>query len=306
MQSGPEPINAHITDQYIRFCDKYLYNPYPATSWRLCQYAIYLAREEKVPETIQNYVSTIRMLHQVNNLHIDDTHHIHLTKINEALKKDCKKPVRQASPMTHEILRQLFPDVNFACELEAVAWVSLLVGFSLVLRVSNLGPPSHNKFNRDMNLVRHDLQSYQERLTLNIRWAKNIQHRNRHMVCPLIPAKDPRICPECWVCRMIKLIPAHQDELFFLVRDKGTRLALSSPQISRLLKKWCKAAGLDATKYMPNCLRRGGLTWAHQANLSGETLQILGGWVSHAYKRYIEHDFDSRIESGKRMAQVEV
>ena len=38
----------------------------------------------------------------------------------------------------------------------------------------------------------------------------------------------------------------------------------------------------------------------------GETLQALGGWASDAYKRYIEHDFDSRIEADKRMASLDL
>ena len=126
------------------------------------------------------------------------------------------------------------------------------------------------------------------------------------MLCPLIPSSDPCICPERWVARMIKIIPAHASEPFFLVRENRDRFPLTSRQVGRLLKQWCKSAGLDLARLTPHGLRRGGLTWAHRAKVSSESLQVLGGWASNAYKRYIEHDFESRLETGKKMAQMEL
>ena len=106
---------------------------------------------------------------------------------------------------------------------------------------------------------------------------------------------------------MVKLIPAGDQESLFLVRDPAQgRLPLSHKQIARLLSKWSKKVGLDPSKLTPHCLRRGGLNWAHKAKLTGETLQVLGGWASEAYKRYIDHDFHSRVEAGKQMANLKL
>ena len=48
---------------YLRFCDDFNYVAFPATEWQIVQYAMYLANESKRPETIQNYVGTVRVLH---------------------------------------------------------------------------------------------------------------------------------------------------------------------------------------------------------------------------------------------------
>ena len=101
---------------------------------------------------------------------------------------------------------------------------------------------------------------------------------------------------------MCQIIPAAPHEPLFLVRENQFRYPLTAGQVNRLLKKWTKAAGLESHRYTGHCLRRGGLNWAHQARLTGETLQILGGWGSRAYLRYIDLDFDCRAKAGKHMA----
>ena len=40
--------------------------------------------------------------------------------------------------------------------------------------------------------------------------------------------------------------------------------------------------------YSGHSFRRGAATWAQQAGISGEDIQLLGRWTSDAYKRYIE------------------
>ena len=289
---------------YLQFCQTYRYEPYPATEWRYCQYAVYLHEQDKVPETIQNYVGTIRVLHKMQNLYAPTATQIHYKKLVEYFKKQCTKPVKQAQAMTHDILRQIFPHVKFQVELEAVSWVSMLVAFNLVLRVSNIGPPTRGSFSAEHNLIRGDLMLKQGHLTLKVRWAKNLQHRNQILYCPLIPSEDRRLCPITWVRKMVKIVPAGENEPFFLVRQGNQRHPLTSKQVGRIMKEWCKRSGLDPGSLTPHALRRGGLTWGHRAKLSGETLQILGGWASEAYKRYIEYDFESRVQSAKIMAEM--
>ena len=41
--------------------------------------------------------------------------------------------------------------------------------------------------------------------------------------------------------------------------------------------------------------RRGGATWAFQAGIPGELIQICGDWASDAYKRYLEFSMDDKL-----------
>ena len=289
---------------YLRFCKEYMFRPFPADEWRYCQFAQFLSAEHKEFGTIQNYCSSVRTLHRLQGLPVPETDQIHYSKTIQCFKKARKTPVKQATPMTHETLLQLFQHVNLTQELEAVAWVAVLVGFCLILRVSNLGPVSRNKFDPDKNFVRGDLQYKQGFYTLSVHWSKTIQYKNKVLEAPLVPAKNKAICPQHWVTKMIKLIPAHEAEPLFLVRSRKGRSALTSNQVRRLLKKWCQAAGLDHQKLTPRCLRRGGLNWGHQAKLTGEALKLLGDWGSMAYLRYIDQDFEARLKTGKQMAKI--
>ena len=102
-------------------------------SHQYCQYAQFLNLENKKPGTVQNYTSTIQVLHRLQGWQAPVPSQIHFKKLIECFKKERKEPVKQAEPMTHLVLKQLFEQVDLTSELEAVAWVSVLVGFCLLL-----------------------------------------------------------------------------------------------------------------------------------------------------------------------------
>ena len=133
--------------------------------------------------------------------------------------------------------------------------------------------------------------------------VKTIQFHNKVVWALIIPAVDPEICPQTWMRRMIRNVPADAQEPLFLVRLDGDRVPLTSRNVGVLLKEWCESAGIDPKPLTGHCLRRGGLTWAHDSKLTGESLKILGDWASTAYLRYIDVDFQDRLKSGHRMAQ---
>ena len=189
----------------------------------------------------------------------------------QGLRKERKTPVRQAAPIGHHNLLSIFQQVNLNNELEVVTWVLLLVGFSLVLRVLNLGPVSRDKFDPEKNFCRSDLVFKQGYWILQVKWSKTIQFRNKVLEAPLVPSHVKQICPQYWVMRMVKLIPAGPREPLFLVCDGHNRYPLTSGQVNRLLNKWCTAVGLDAKLFTGHCLRRGGLTFAHKAKLTNES-----------------------------------
>ena len=89
-------------------------------------------------------------------------------------------------------------------------------------------------------------------------------------------------------------------EPFFLVREGKNRFPLTAGQVNRIIKLWCERGDIEGN-FSPHCLQRGGLTWAHKAKLTGEYLQILGDWVSKAYLRYLDIDFQSRVKSAMIM-----
>ena len=171
--------------------------------------------------------------------------------------------------------------------------MAVLVAFTLILRVSNIGPAARKDFNSHQHFLRSDLVLKEGIWTLGVRWSKTIQFRNKILWALIVPSQDKRICPHTWMQRMIRIIPAADHEPLFLVRDKDGCNPLTTGQVGRLLKEWSKKAGITDKRLTPHCLRRGGLMWVHKCKLTGESLQILGDWASRAYLRYIDLDFQS-------------
>ena len=110
--------------------------------WRYAQFVQHLYWQDKVPDTCDNYVSTVRTLHRLQGLRCPEKGQIHYKLISQGLHRQCKKPVQQAEPMNHDVLLKIYEQVDFSEELQAVTWTAVLVAYTLILRVSNIGPPA--------------------------------------------------------------------------------------------------------------------------------------------------------------------
>ena len=148
MVSAKGTRSNHITHQksYYDFCEEYAFQPFPADEWRYVQYGQYLAWKNKVPETVDNYVGTVRVMHRLIGEKAPMPKQVHYMYFSEGLKKLNTRPVRQAAAMTHDILRRISKVVDYSRELHVVAFISLLVAFTMVLRVCNIGPPTRALF----------------------------------------------------------------------------------------------------------------------------------------------------------------
>ena len=183
-----------------------------------------------------NYVSTVRTLHKLRGLRCPEKAQIHYRLISNGLRRQSDRPVKQADALNHDLLLQFFEQVNFAEELEAVVWVAVLVGFTLILRVSNIGPPARKDFNPKQHFLRSDLIIKEGVPTMAVRWSKTIQYRNKILWVPLIPSQNSRLCAQTWVNKMIRLIPVQPHEPFFLVREGKNRFPLTAGQVNSIIK----------------------------------------------------------------------
>ena len=65
------------------------------------------------------------------------------------LKRIMTHEVKQAEPVTPELLLKLSKVVNYRDKVEIVAWTALLLGFYMFLRKSNLVPDTMDGFDRN-------------------------------------------------------------------------------------------------------------------------------------------------------------
>ena len=222
------------------------------------------------------------------------------------LKRIMPHAVKQAKPIMPELLLKISKVVNYRDQVEMVAWVGVILGFYMFLRKSNLVPDTMDTFNKEQQFYRADINllGLDKAMMFEIRWSKTIQHKQKILRLPVLPAKNKAICPVFWVHYMVSGIPAQPQDPVVSIKAPGTTLALSANQLIYTLRKWLILTGQDATAFSLHSLRRGGATFAYQSNMEGEMIKLLGDWASDTYKRYIDISMDKRYDSMKLFVEA--
>lgn len=290
---------------YYEFCDKYAVQTVPASAHQVTRYAIYLHLIKKLaPDTINNYVSAVRTLHELCEVSAPDmTGYLHHT-VMKGIKSRHKKPTKQATPINPWIFQRIARFVDYSNMLELVAWVACLMGFHLLLRASNITSPSTKVFDPSINLTRGDFRMHQNILMAHIKWTKTIQFHEKKLLIPVIPFADEAISAVKWFEYMVELIPASPQDPAFAVPAKGRLFPLSYSQLSRLLKKWTSAAGMQAGSFSSHCLRRGGATWLKRNKISDSVIQVMGDWRTQSFLKYIDSALETRIDAMVKFINV--
>lgn len=271
--------------------------PFPASDLQIRRYAQHLAATLKSAATIDNYISGVRTFHMI----LDQlpppkpSESFMLNQTLRGIRVLLARPVRQAAPLTPELLVNMFRFVNVKSQQQLVAWVAILLGFHMMLRKSNLVPDT--KFQEGKQLSRKSITISDKALLIEITWSKTIQYKQKKFIIPLIPLPDFRICPYYWVNFMINAIPAHAEDPALCYVKKGTRQPLTYSQLSKWLKLWVAAVGENPKEFSTHSMRVGGATFAFDSDIPGQTIQILGGWASQAYLRYLQLSLDKRVDS---------
>lgn len=284
---------------YSRFCEFYGFKMFPASAWQMVRYARYIANTVVSYDTVLNYISGVRKLHELGGFETPSAGEPNLKHILRAIRLELVHPVRQAEPMTPSMLRAIYNHVDLSSVTDIVCYTALLVGFYLFLRKSNLVPESRTSFNPKKQLTRADVQIGENMVLVIIKWSKTIQYQEKELLLPLLPAKDKSLCPVFWVKLMFKKVRLNGDKpLFSLYEEKGEgTVPLTYDQLGSKLKYWVEKTGTSSQRYTLHGLRKGGACHALEVGLVGEDLKILGDWASEAYMRYLDLSLQRRVDN---------
>ena len=81
------------------------------------------------------------------------------TYMAKALKRVLAHPIKQAAPMTPEILKHISRTINITDQVQLVSWTAILLGFIMFLRASNLVPDSMDSVAPDKQLTRNAIRT---------------------------------------------------------------------------------------------------------------------------------------------------
>ena len=259
-QSVKESTKKNLLTQlnaYQKFCNRYRLQYFPCNTHQLCRFGQHLSESLESPDSIGNYISGIRTCMAMWGLDIPDAADRQMKMFITGLKKAMPHAIKQAEPITPHILLKLSKVVNYKDQVEMVAWTVLLMGFYMFLRKSNLVPDTMTSFNKDQQFCRSDinLMGPDKAMMVEIRWSKTIQHKQKILRLPILPANNKAICPVFWVHYMVSRISAAPHDPAFSLTSAAQGLALSYNQLIYRFRKWLKLINLDDSIFSLHSLR---------------------------------------------------
>jgi hypothetical protein len=284
-------------DSYLAFCAYMGYSPVPTTSDILCRYVALLARTLKF-SSVKQYLNIVRLLHLEWGLQNPMLGNFALQCVLKGLRRTAGDTPVQKLPITPELLLKILSCLDLSSSLDAGVWGAGLLMFFGLLRRGNVLSDSAAGFDCSKHLRRRDIRFHHGGLTVEIRYSKTIQCRERLICVPLTRMRESVLCPVQAIFKALSMTPTASPDgpAFMILSPKGPRPLTSKMFVGRI-RQCLVSRGLEAHRYAGHSYRRGGASFGYKIGLSVETVRQLGDWRSNAYMNYIELSLDTRSQA---------
>ena len=212
----------------------------------------------KSPQTVQNYISGVRVLHLLSDQPLD-------AFVSPDLKLTLKGVLRiklhqpcQAQPVTLDMLLAMEEFVDKSSPTEVVLWTAILIAFFCLLRKSNYVVDTEKDFDSRKQLCRRDVSVGQDCLLVDIKWSKTIQFGQHSFQIPVLAIPESKLCPVALYRRMIQIVKAGPEDPAFCLQGKQGPQPVRYALLQSYLKGLVRLAGWDPYAFSSHSLRRGG------------------------------------------------
>ena len=144
-ESTKKNLLTHLS-AYQKFCERYQLQYFPCNNRQLCRFRQHLHRTFESPESIGNYLLGMHTMLALVGKEVPDIKDKQMQMFSMGLKRVMQHVVKQAKPITPQILVRMSKVVKYADKVEVIAWTAVLLGFYMFLRKSNLVPEAMDKF----------------------------------------------------------------------------------------------------------------------------------------------------------------
>ena len=280
-------------NRYFEFCNFNRMKPFPATEFKICKFATFLAGSMKTVNSIKSYCYTICEESELCGFR-PVVRGLKYYKAITGIKNRLHHRVKRAQPMTVALLEKIEQLVDVQDQKELVVWTAMVTGFHMVLRKSNLVPIKrvHDEVH---NIVRSDVRYAEGIMVILVRWSKTNQDGQYLNQVPLVAKPHSAICLLDCLLYMIETIPATGfHNLFSYHGDKGV-VPITYHDLMVYMHRWLSLIGENEKEYSSHSLRRGGTSHAYKAQVPESDIQRMGHWRSQCFRNYIHDDMENRI-----------
>lgn len=266
--------------RFRSWCDAEGFPSLPADPRTVARYASARARQGKKISHIRRELAAVAFHHKQAG-HPSPTSHEAVKATVAGIAREHGSLVTQAPPILVSDLRAMVG----ACDLNTNRGTRdaavLLLGFTMALRRSELVA---------LNIA--DLEIRERGVVATIRHSKN-DKLGVGMRKAVLLAEDPTMCATLAVKRWLRISKRFEGPLFTTIvhGDHVRQQRLSAQSVSRIVKRYAKAAGLEEMGFSAHSLRAGFVTSAAQAGKTLATIQqqtghrsvnVLMGYVRRA------------------------
>lgn len=285
---------------YHKFCEKFERHEWPTSTETLCLFAQHLAKKFRSVDSIEHYLQGVKKLHLYAGEQPPDLKSFHLQLTIKGLRRTLRHRIRQAKPITPEILLAINKTLDMSDSTNVVLWAAFLTAFFLLLRKSNIVPLNRHSFDPGKQLSRGQIKVSDKHVRVKIDWSKTIQFRERSVSFKMRRIKNSPLCPVKAFKQMLRRVPANKSAPCFVCADG---LPLSYNMFNYRLKKALKQCGKKYKRFSAHSFRHGGLTWGYKMGVERKMLQAMGDWKSSCFERYLAFSKELRYGAHKKFVK---
>lgn len=282
--------------QYLQFCLQYNLQPVPASDLQIRRYIAFLSTRI-APGSIKVYLAAVRALH----VNIGLEFHAHLHPLCQVMVRGLVKngaPPVQKWPITLDILYVLRSVLSNSHD-HLMIWAAMTLAFFACLRADEFTVSSESQQAPSLDSIKFKkLSDGRNYITYSVPKSKTEPHGFTRVVgCS-------KSCV-CAYCAMIIYLQARkqmdpQAKSPHLFIDCSSNV-LTGKRFNQIVKVLITAVGLDPNHFSGHSFRAGSASSAGARGFKDWEIQLLGGWRSSTYQRYIRHTEVHAVSFAERL-----
>ena len=255
----------------------------PASEHSLCWFMELMAVTSGF-EHCKNTLSGVRYAHIALGLSFPSSS-FSLDSTMQGLKRRLARTPFQVLPIDPKVLKLMYKKVNIKKNEDLALWCSFLVAFYCLFRKANCVPKDNN-FDVNKILIRSNigLDIDKKMVYVYCGFSKTNQYRKKDMFIPIPSNTDPCLDLFRHMLLLKERVPAAPDAPAFTY---GVNRFINYRQFTAKLKLLLGMAVLNPDLFSGHSFRRGGASFILSLGASQLMVQVLGGWSSLVYSRYI-------------------
>ena len=218
----------------------------------------------------------------------------------QGLKRRLARTPFQVLPIDPKVLKLIYREINITKKEDLALWCSYLVAFYCLFRKANTVPKDSN-FDCAKILTRENIgiDSEKKMVFIYCGFSKSNQFRKKDMCIPIPSNDDPCLDLYRHIVLLMETVQAPPDAPAFTY---GQGKFVGYSQFTSRLKQVLRRAGLNPDLFSGHSFRRGGASFLFSSGASQLMVQVLGGWSSLVYTRYLFMNETERLEAQLLMA----